>query len=86
MRETMEEINGYYYCPHLPEDDCDCRKPKPGMLFQALQEMNGDPKKSFMLGDKPSDLDAGQAAGVKSFLYEGGSLLAAVQRAVAEIG
>lgn len=80
MKDALGDLlDAYYFCPHLPEDDCDCRKPKPGMLLQALQELKGDPKKSFMLGDMPSDLQAGEAAGVKSFLYEGGSLLTAVQ-------
>jgi D-glycero-D-manno-heptose 1,7-bisphosphate phosphatase len=67
----------WYYCPHHPEYGnkfykkvCNCRKPQPGMLLQAAQEYNIDLKKSFMFGDKLCDLQAGQAAGCKSFYIQ----------------
>lgn len=66
------DLDGIYYCPHHPEgkgefkQDCDCRKPKAGMLLQAIKELNIDPERSFMVGDKIEDLQAGFAAKVRS--------------------
>lgn len=63
--------DAWYYCPHHPSKgtipelvkDCDCRKPKPGLFFQAAKELNIDLASSFMIGDKLSDLQSGDAAG-----------------------
>ena len=63
--------DAFYYCPHhkkkgtVPElaVDCDCRKPKPGMFLQAARDWKIDPAQSFMIGDRMTDLQAGQAAG-----------------------
>ena len=67
------DLDGIYYCPHHPEakleefkQDCDCRKPKSGMLLQAIEELNIDPTKSIMVGDKVEDLLAGKGAKVKT--------------------
>lgn len=60
------EIKKIYHCPHTPSDDCNCRKPKPGMILQALNEHNIDPQASLIIGDKPSDLEAARRAGVES--------------------
>lgn len=60
------EIKKIYHCPHTPSDDCNCRKPKPGMILQALNENNIDPQASLIIGDKPSDLEAARRAGVES--------------------
>lgn len=57
-------IDGVYMCPHAPEDQCNCRKPMPGMLLQAAQELSIDLAHSIMIGDAYSDLLAGQAAGI----------------------
>jgi len=65
-------IDGAYFCPHHPrsEDpmmsiDCDCRKPAPGMINQALGDFPDiDPKQSWMIGDKAADIDCGRAAGL----------------------
>jgi D-glycero-D-manno-heptose 1,7-bisphosphate phosphatase len=54
---------GAYYCPHAPGDGCLCRKPAPGLLLDAARELDLDLARSIMLGDKPSDVAAGQAAG-----------------------
>ncbi|MDR2152058.1 MAG: D-glycero-beta-D-manno-heptose 1,7-bisphosphate 7-phosphatase [Helicobacteraceae bacterium] len=59
-------ICGVYYCPHAPEDDCDCRKPKSGMFLQAIKDHNLDPSISWMIGDKQSDITAAIGAGVKN--------------------
>lgn len=60
------EIKKIYHCPHTPSDDCNCRKPKPGMILQALNEHNIDPQASLIIGDKPSDLESARRAGVES--------------------
>ena len=58
------KIEKIYFCPHAPEADCLCRKPKPGMLLNAANELNIDLARSIMIGDKDSDVQAGQSAGV----------------------
>ncbi|MTV49693.1 D-glycero-beta-D-manno-heptose 1,7-bisphosphate 7-phosphatase [Heliobacillus mobilis] len=68
-------IDGFYYCPHHPDYDekcCDCRKPKPGLLLQAAKEWRIDPTRSFMIGDKVIDIEAGIAAGVTPILVRTG--------------
>jgi len=62
------EGNGIYYCPHGWYDGCECRKPKPGMLFQAAREHNLDLTKTTFIGDDERDLQAGDAAGCKTLL------------------
>lgn len=70
-------LNGIYYCPHHPEKgfegeiaelkiDCDCRKPKPGMLLRAKEEFNIDIENSWMIGDSKRDIEAGKNAGCKT--------------------
>lgn len=64
-------IDGFYYCPHHPgfTGACDCRKPAPGMLLRAAREHDVDLSRSFMAGDRMSDVNAGINAGCKkSFL------------------
>lgn len=65
-------LDGIYYCPHHPEGkgeyacDCDCRKPKPGMILEGASYRNVDLTKSYMVGDKAVDMQAGIAAGIKN--------------------
>jgi D-glycero-D-manno-heptose 1,7-bisphosphate phosphatase len=61
----------YYFCPHAPSnsdddpaDACECRKPKPGLILRAAREYNIDLARSALVGDKPSDILAGGAAGI----------------------
>jgi D-glycero-D-manno-heptose 1,7-bisphosphate phosphatase len=60
-------IDGFYFCPHKPDEGCACRKPNPGMLIQARDEMGLDLSRSFMAGDKGLDAGAAIAAGVSPF-------------------
>ena len=64
IEQTGGRIDGVYVCPHAPGDHCECRKPKPGLLFQAAEAHNLDFSHSILIGDTLSDLMAGQAAGV----------------------
>lgn len=67
MRRSLPHlIDKVYYCPHQDENNCLCRKPKPGMLQQALEELRGDPAQSFMIGDSDRDVLAGQAIPVRT--------------------
>jgi histidinol-phosphate phosphatase family protein len=59
------QVDGVYMCPHKPDDGCFCRKPKPGLLVQAAKELSLDLQRSWMIGDAWSDVQAGQAAGVR---------------------
>lgn len=61
-------FDGAYFCPHAPEDGCECRKPQPGMLRLAAEELEIDLARSVMIGDKPSDVIAGQRAGCRTVL------------------
>ena len=75
-------LDGIYFCPHHPHKgyegevpelkiDCDCRKPKPGMLLKAAEDFNIDLSQSFMVGDGENDIKAGIAAGCRSVLVNG---------------
>ncbi len=57
-------------CPHLDSDECSCRKPKPGMILEAAKKWNIDLRRSFAIGDRWRDIDAGRAAGCKTILIE----------------
>jgi D-glycero-D-manno-heptose 1,7-bisphosphate phosphatase len=61
-------FNGLFFCPHAPDELCACRKPEPGLLVQAANEMKLDLKNSWMIGDKVSDVVAGQRAYCRSIL------------------
>ena len=56
-------LDAIYTCPHAPEADCPCRKPRPGLLLQAAADHNLDLSRSIMIGDALTDMQAGQAAG-----------------------
>lgn len=67
-------IDAWNYCPHGPDDGCACRKPKPGMIEELVAAFAVDRARSVLIGDKPSDLAAAQAAGVRGVLFTGGDL------------
>ncbi|WP_462109091.1 D-glycero-beta-D-manno-heptose 1,7-bisphosphate 7-phosphatase [Campylobacter concisus] len=65
-------ITKVYFCPHAPETNCACRKPNPKMILDAKDEFGIDIKNSLMIGDKPSDVEAGKRAGIgRNFLLDG---------------
>lgn len=82
------EIKAFYYCPHHPEKgigeykvDCECRKPKTGMLEAAIKEFNIDRATSFMIGDNISDVEAGFRANLQPILVETGHGVEHIDRA-----
>jgi D-glycero-D-manno-heptose 1,7-bisphosphate phosphatase len=64
IEQAGGRVDGVFLCPHTPQDGCDCRKPRPGLLLQAAQALDLDLSRSLMIGDAITDLQAGQAAGV----------------------
>jgi D-glycero-D-manno-heptose 1,7-bisphosphate phosphatase len=72
LNRWSARLDGIYYCPHRPETQCDCRKPKPGMILRASREMNIELAESYMIGDRYVDVEAARAAGVKSVLLRSG--------------
>jgi D-sedoheptulose 7-phosphate isomerase len=68
MARGNVRLDGIYYCPHHPDDDCECRKPRPGMLLRSSAEMNIDLEKSFMVGDTVADIEAGRRVGCRTIL------------------
>ena len=67
-RTAGGDIDAIYYCPHDWEAGCECRKPKPGLLFQAQRDFSLDLTRTYFLGDDERDLQAADAAGAPSLL------------------
>ncbi|MEW6658107.1 MAG: D-glycero-beta-D-manno-heptose 1,7-bisphosphate 7-phosphatase [Thermodesulfobacteriota bacterium] len=65
-------LDGIYFCPHTPDDDCSCRKPRPGLIERAARDFGFDPRQSFVIGDKPCDIELGQRVGATSILVRTG--------------
>ncbi|MGO8990634.1 MAG: HAD-IIIA family hydrolase [bacterium] len=65
-------LDGIYFCPHLPEEGCGCRKPAPALLRSAAQELNFDPSESFVIGDKVCDIELGRRVGATTILVRTG--------------
>jgi D-glycero-D-manno-heptose 1,7-bisphosphate phosphatase len=72
LAEAGVEIDGIYVCPHTPGDNCDCRKPRPGLLATAANELAFVPRQCFVIGDKPCDIDLGRAVGAVTLLVRTG--------------
>lgn len=65
-------LDGIYVCPHTPDDGCRCRKPLPGLLLTAAEELGFDPGQCFVIGDKPCDVELGRGVGAAAFLVRTG--------------
>jgi D-glycero-D-manno-heptose 1,7-bisphosphate phosphatase len=79
LREEGALIDAFYFCPHHPTDGrveylkiCDCRKPAPGMLLRAVEDLRIDPNHSYMVGDTLKDIEAGARAGAQGILVRTG--------------
>jgi D-glycero-D-manno-heptose 1,7-bisphosphate phosphatase len=79
LAEGGAHVDAYYYCPHHPKGiveayrrACDCRKPQPGMLKKAADDLGLDLQRSFIVGDKMQDLEAGHAVGARGVLVRTG--------------
>jgi D-glycero-D-manno-heptose 1,7-bisphosphate phosphatase len=65
-------LDGVFVCPHDNQDDCDCRKPRPGLLLMGARAHGIDLVRSFMVGDRDKDIAAGRAAGCRTVYVNGG--------------
>lgn len=75
LRSQGVRVDGYYYCPHHPEGvvsgytvACECRKPRPGLIYRARADVGIDLRRSWLVGDALSDVLAGRAAGCRTIL------------------
>lgn len=65
-------VDAIYFCPHKPEDNCSCRKPKLGLIKKAIKDYDFDPELSFVIGDKKSDIELGKNIGATTILVRTG--------------
>lgn len=65
-------LDGIYICPHKPDDDCGCRKPRLGLLQKAAKDLGFSLERTFIIGDKPSDMEMGRVAGGTTVLVRTG--------------
>jgi D-glycero-D-manno-heptose 1,7-bisphosphate phosphatase len=72
IKEAGGDVAGVYYCTHAKEENCSCRKPKPGLFEKAQQEMDISPEGKYYIGDTERDIQAGRAAGLKTILVLSG--------------
>jgi len=73
-------VDAVFFCPHLPEDDCDCRKPKPGLFIRIAERFGIPMAEAPLIGDSYRDLEAGAAAGCPTILVRTGKGAATVAR------
>jgi histidinol-phosphate phosphatase family protein len=66
LQKNGTQIDAFYYCPHRPDEHCECRKPKPGLLIKAINDLKIDVKSSWMIGDRDSDMEAAKLVGCKA--------------------
>ena len=76
LHELLEgegvRLDGIYFCPHRPDDECACRKPKPAMIETAAEELNFDPRLCFVVGDNECDIALGRCVGATTILVRTG--------------
>lgn len=92
MAENGARIDAFYYAPHHPQAtvaayrvDHEDRKPRPGMLLKAMKAFPTQMQRSFLIGDRATDLEAAKAAGVAGFLFKGGDLDGFVRECLAAL-
>lgn len=76
VAELLGPFDGWYYCPHAPDEGCECRKPRPGLLLKAARELGMRPGEMVVIGDKESDIAAARNAGMTSVHVNGDLTLA----------
>lgn len=81
LAKVGAHIDAFEYCPHHPEarvehyrTSCTCRKPEPGMITKIMNRFPVDSDRSFLIGDKLTDIEAANGAGIRGYLFEGGNL------------
>ncbi len=89
--KTDAHIDGIYYCPHHPQaiidkyrKDCQCRKPAPGLILQAINELSINKRNSFLIGDNERDIEAAKSAGIDGYLFRTKNLLSFTKKILLE--
>jgi D-glycero-D-manno-heptose 1,7-bisphosphate phosphatase len=72
LAQAGAHLDAVYYCPHGKSDNCDCRKPSPGMLHRAARDFGLDLKRSFVVGDRYGDMELAFNAGAKGIFVKTG--------------
>ena len=72
LRENGITVSGTYYCLHGKDEGCKCRKPETGLFEQAVKDFKFDPRKTFFIGDKASDIEAGKRFGLRTIFVRTG--------------
>lgn len=77
MQDELAKVGGHldgiFFCPHGPSDNCECRKPKPGLLLEIAKQFKVNKEEMLMIGDSMRDLLAAKAAGIKCILVKTGN-------------
>ncbi|MGZ4966693.1 MAG: D-glycero-alpha-D-manno-heptose-1,7-bisphosphate 7-phosphatase [Chthoniobacterales bacterium] len=73
VEQQLGVIDATYFCPDKPDAGCRCRKPQPGLIFDAQRDHDLDLQRSFLIGDKPLDAECGRNAGVRTILIQTGN-------------
>ena len=81
LGKESARVDAIYYCPHHPDDNCDCRKPNPGLVLQAVRDFDIDLEHSVAVGDLQMDVDLGKAVGCRTILIGNASSVGAEQAA-----
>jgi D-glycero-D-manno-heptose 1,7-bisphosphate phosphatase len=68
IKKSGGRVDGFFMCPHTPEEHCSCRKPLPGLIQKAAEELSIDLESSVLIGDALTDIQAGSAAGIKTLI------------------
>ncbi len=80
LKKFDAHIDAFYFCPHYPDNVCDCRKPKPGMILQAAKDFDIDLKESYLIGDSQRDIESGKNAGLRGeILFLSGNLFEVIK-------
>jgi D-glycero-D-manno-heptose 1,7-bisphosphate phosphatase len=72
LEEAGVRLDGIYWCPHVPDDGCRCRKPRPGLVHRAARDLGFDPARAFVIGDKRADIELGRGIGATTILVTTG--------------
>ena len=78
LQSAGGEISAVFFCPHGPDDGCECRKPKPGLFLELADRLQCDLRETYAVGDSIRDLEAARCVGAKPILVETGNGRAAI--------
>jgi len=70
LQKQNSHIDAIYYCPHRPDENCDCRKPKTKLISKAIKDFSIDKNSSWLIGDNETDIQAAKSIGIKSIKME----------------